>query len=266
MMNKNEGLICKFMRFNRHALQMLINGEFYVPSLKELNDPADSKVPIILENKKADEKARKEARNFIYDNAPEFTPGSKNMKGLARLHNATVDELATEIYRLRAEKELGVLSFCKIGALRNPKMWAHYADESRGLCLVFKKEGIVEDFKYKSPLAHKDVQYDLEEFKLTTNSTLNQLLNGVSGIDPDYASHKSKHWIDEDEYRVVFDFKKPFESNYYHLRFIQYDISNLVKIYCGERMGIKEKETLLKIKDTRKDSYDIIFDPDKVND
>lgn len=236
----------KFMRYSNHSLQTLINSELYFPSLSQLNDPADSKVFVELFDKTVSEKDKSDAINRVF----EHTEGSF-FKKLAKSFSGNVDHLATELYRINAENYLGTISFFyKEKQLEDPKNWAHYADESRGFCLVFENsEDLIIDVGPVQDFRKKIVQYDLPKYKLQINEKLTELINGVKDIDLEYAFHKSKAWNTEDEYRIAISFKQFNYPQAIPNRYKAFNKNRLKAIYYGERMKDKEIDTLKKIVD-----------------
>jgi hypothetical protein len=110
----------KYRKFDARTLSMLINKEIYFAGPENLNDPYDCQISIT------------EAIWEAISIAKKRHPSSLT---LAKLNLLT--ELADAAPKMEADiKGTGIFSLSR--TCRNVLMWAHYADEHRGLCVGFR--------------------------------------------------------------------------------------------------------------------------------
>jgi hypothetical protein len=107
--------VFKFRPINKRMIESLINAEVYFSTPEKLNDPFDSQIDL---------------KNSL-DTAISKVSGDEE-KVLMSLKDHMNDFLA-EVNRM--VKEYGVWSYSL--ELKNSLMWAHYADEHRGICLIY---------------------------------------------------------------------------------------------------------------------------------
>lgn len=87
-----------------------------------------------------------------------------------------------------------------------PAMWGHYAQKGKGVCLAFKKKGLIKAVKRRNAtLYSKEVDYfytlNPQDFLYEQRyGTLESFINDKKDI---LFFHKSKDWEYEQEYRVI---------------------------------------------------------------
>lgn len=86
-------------------------------------------------------------------------------------------------------------------------MWSHYADEHRGLCLIFNKEKLTGDGSLENPVVpmeyieHGKIEYkNRNKIKVIFNNDKNLTLSLFN--DKDVIFNKLNCWIYENEYRI----------------------------------------------------------------
>lgn len=94
-------------------------------------------------------------------------------------------------------------------------MWAHYANGHRGFCLEF-------DTSYKPFLETQKIHLVNYDNSYPHFSPMIIIESGYIPIDP--LITKSKHWIYENEWRIIIDVGNSF---------IEYDPKSLTAIYFG---------------------------------
>jgi len=107
----------KFRSINKYLIESLVKGTLYFAAPNKLNDPFDCQVDIkkAINNAISSPKISKAGRNFlknIYEDEEYFDNAQKRLK------------------------KLGICSFSL--KLEEPLLWSHYADEHRGICLVYQ--------------------------------------------------------------------------------------------------------------------------------
>lgn len=110
----SDYVVFKFRAINKRLMASLINGELYFSQPSCLNDPFDCRVDLL-----------KALDNAILQSS------SSNQETLKKLRD--MQEFFEKVQADTAN--VGVCSFSL--QLNNPLMWSHYADEHRGVCLMY---------------------------------------------------------------------------------------------------------------------------------
>ncbi|MGD2035175.1 MAG: DUF2971 domain-containing protein [Bacteroidales bacterium] len=136
-------LIYKFIPFNKYALLTILNRELYFSDPKLLNDPIDC-----LHNVKV--------KNLNKLNTVDLLPLVKKHKSTITWNTNLADEeiaehclkddrylltLIIQDIRLKTKGKYGICSFSTSN--NDQKLWSHYADSSRGICLIFDKDELI---------------------------------------------------------------------------------------------------------------------------
>lgn len=111
----NDYRYFKYRSINKDLIDSLVNGTLYFALPSNLNDPFDCQIDI-----------RKSA-NFAASKV-------SGMKREILLRISTLDNFVDEIQRRMMK--IGVCSFSL--NLEEPLLWSHYADEHRGICLMYE--------------------------------------------------------------------------------------------------------------------------------
>ena len=139
-----------------------------------------------------------------------------------------------------------------------PRMWAQYANDHKGLCLIFNKDTLIEKVKSErsffkaGPVKYKDIlsTYHIKEKQV--NSLFNKIKNESNGNLPyltamkntDFLNYnffeKSSDWSNEQEYRIII-YTNSRESERQQISNISDAIEGIV---YGERMDEIYKEVL----------------------
>ena len=141
-------------------LQIINNHEIYMPSYHQLNDPLESAgVYISLE-----------------------VSGAGYQADMGEIGSAVEGYLSQ--YR--------ILSFSSVP--NSPLMWAHYANDYGGCCLIFRTQ---DTFNEVLPVVYTDIQMNIGE---------DELVQGKCDLDD--AAHdsflfKKKDWAYENEWRLI---------------------------------------------------------------
>ncbi|BFN30991.1 DUF2971 domain-containing protein [Vibrio harveyi] len=169
----------KFRDFNKGSLELLINKQLWFASPATLNDPfeAESSYESVLEAVWAEypfPQDQQDAYKRILDQQLEKT---------------------------------GICSFCK--TKKNQLMWAHYADEHKGLCIGFNESKLLETNQYLYPIEvtyQADYPYQdiIDRFKYfqaipganNKDSIAGDIMYSVLGT-------KYTHWAYEKERRLL---------------------------------------------------------------
>jgi hypothetical protein len=118
----NDWVLFKFRKIDKYLEKSLVNSEIYFSSPEQLNDPFDCRVDII-----------KALKNAIYKSS---SPSRE------RLRERLVQFRAMTPFFERVQADLEQIGVCSFSLnLTKPAsslMWAHYADNHRGICLTYR--------------------------------------------------------------------------------------------------------------------------------
>lgn len=114
-----DWVLFKFTKINKNLLKSLVNSEIYFSRPDGLNDPFDCRVDIL---------------NALENAISKSTPPSRDK--LEKLLRSTTSFLK----KVQADLEkIGVCSFSlELTKPASSLMWAHYADNHRGICLMYR--------------------------------------------------------------------------------------------------------------------------------
>ena len=109
-----EYVFFKFQEINKYLIDGLVKGTIYFASPKQLNDPFDCRVDI-----------KKSAKQAI-----EQLSGKKK--------DILTELVNIERYLDQIQKDTSNVAVCSFSLILNdPLLWAHYANQHRGLCLTY---------------------------------------------------------------------------------------------------------------------------------
>jgi hypothetical protein len=151
------------------------------------------------------------------------------------------EKLINKTFDYRFENN-AVCCFSDESNLTDVLMWANYADDHKGICLVFDSAQLKFEPKGKkingtfNPTGPFEITYSDKYLDL---DPLNRELNQDS-----FLTTKFCKWLNEKEYRYIS--AKP--GSYY------FSVNSLVKIVFGLRISPDSKETIKKIVDNRYDN------------
>ena len=200
-------ILYKYRRFDKkgHSLDILRNGELYHTSISKLNDPFDCAISYTFDASMLD--MRKYAGDVVKRHFPEASKEERRVKIKemeAKITAPNWGEGARQDIQEIREDEFGI---CCLSTPRdNLLLWAHYADEHRGLCIGLSTEklGIVQLGLVKSRVL-------LDLLKVEYSPDMPQISIIDSMLRPDgkediytMISTKSSDWKYEKEYRLVY--------------------------------------------------------------
>ncbi len=180
-------------RYSRPRLEWLrtiiLEHELYLPSLRELNDPADGLPKLAVQSED-------QMSSFLYDRLvernPSLSPDAKKekakiirfnvrMHGPGALHPNLVKAMDTQLQDFR------ILSLTKRFDKMN--LWALYADQHRGYCLEFANDGPL--FEHAKEVSYVDP------------AQMEILITDPAIASGDFLFCKSLDWANEEEVRLV---------------------------------------------------------------
>jgi DUF2971 family protein len=178
-----EYAVFKFRKVDKYLLQSLVNSEVYFAVPEQLNDPFDCQVGILRSLENAIARAQSPVRARL-----------ERLRAMGSFFSQVQSDL----------EKIGVCSFSL--ELRNSLMWAHYAENHRGVCLTYS---LPESFFYErvdqilgidqvaygdSPLSDwfLEVAHDIDSFSDFGQSLVKKAL-----------TVKAQAWCYEREVRVL---------------------------------------------------------------
>lgn len=247
----------------RHAKDLLYDNIMYLPQLSELNDPFEgsllcdeSKVGDFYANSKLDE-----FMSYIEEELDGEDYDENHFKKLGKLclRIQSYDKLS-EIRNVLTDE---IYVICLSGRKDITSLWAHYADNHRGICieydLVNTKNEIFKNLCF--PIEYledydltRDIKYSFNKNSFDLNLKIKPLLL------------KAKDWSYEEEWRIILDDSiKDFYPYEPYIKFLKPQ-----KVYMGMDISKKDEKlikNICKIKDIPlfkaiidKDKYKFDFD------
>lgn len=232
----------KFCKFDVNALQIIINKTLYFCAPNKLNDPLDSSFDLEIENP---ENFSAKTREYIRH--PGF-PINERVKFLVRdvgLEMGEVDkqkELLKEFINDMQNRFVGICSF-STRAFDQNTMWSHYANEAKGVCLVFDKEQLTKSLLDNRLRNYRMVKerVDYDGIKLL-RVEINEEGEAIGNVE--HLFTKTKHWSGEEEYRIILELNPDIYNSNVFDPFLNFDDKCLKFIIAGQRIEEKHLEML----------------------
>ncbi|MES3017492.1 MAG: DUF2971 domain-containing protein [Bacteroidota bacterium] len=216
----------KYCRYDENVITLLINNSLWFSDPASFNDPFDCRYSI-----DADPLDR-EIINFYYAKASILTQNISFERFVSDFKmppkGQFLKDLEEHHFINSFSNQQGVCCFTENH--KNTLMWAHYAQNATGLCLVFDTSKDVMDEYYK--FSGDKVKY--------RSSMVRKFYDGSPYFEvTDIIYSKRKIWSYECEVRE----RKTFEKGQIN-RAIPFDPQTLVGIILGARMNKSDKETI----------------------
>jgi len=186
----------KYGKFNEYTEKIFTNNEIYFSSPIEFNDPFDSKPHYICEGSK------KQTENYLFkmysmkypeQSKKEIYTYVKEVIIKGRERDVLEEMLETSRERDEIRKKFGVCCFSE--KRDNILMWAHYAEQHTGFCLVFDIEN---DF-FRPIVRALKVKYNTNLPELNVMKLSNYSREELS----DKLLTKANDWEYEQEWRII---------------------------------------------------------------
>jgi len=185
--------VFKYSPINKNLIDSLVKGYIYCADLEKLNDPLDCRVDVVAAIDRAIAKSEGKAK-----------------ENLERL-------LASDDFLKSIEKKVAGVGICSFSLhLLKPMMWSHYADEHRGLCLLYRFPKEFINYDQNRIIGASTLIYGDNVF----TESLVEAANGLSEIEaweifksivvPLFTA-KGKDWNVEDEVRIIRECPGPLE-------------------------------------------------------
>jgi len=239
------------MPFNKYALLTILNRELYFSNPKLLNDPIDC-----LHNVKVTNLSKLTTNDLlplVKKHKSSITWNTKLADDEIAKHclkeNDSLLRLIIQDIRLKTKSKYGICSFSTSN--KDQRLWSHYADSSKGICLVFEKAELLKNLNINTDRQDPQlrryygdtVNYDGLPYEI-------EIKNGEFQINEDYFFKKTNVWDYEDEYRLLLisDISINNFADYEKNRYCLFTKSALRGVILGEKTTHYDLLSLLKIK------------------
>jgi len=177
----------------QHLEPLLLSSTFYLSSREQFNDPFDAQCVIRVS---ADLRARRARLEQLKSNAKgrrAGQPAGINIKEREALHR---DMLSRDRAKIRAQRafDLNANAYGIYSMAETPRsllMWAHYAHNHSGVCLVFYVPADPDVFMHALPVEYGDAYPSMEWTDFDRTDAVTALLT------------KSTEWSYEQESRIL---------------------------------------------------------------
>lgn len=203
--NSDESLLFKFTPINLNLIKLLINSEIWFSSLYKLNDPFE----IEFAMERMNELPNDEFLMEWYLNKSSYKHNENKAKWLINKikkdSSLFYKDLKNDL-RIQYHNKLKVACFSLI--YNEILLWSHYADEHKGICLIFDKDILIVDAK--NEMSHprldfvnaQNVKYGFPQ-KLKVKFEHEKFRLPIRNLRASNFK-KLKCWRYEKEYRIVY--------------------------------------------------------------
>jgi hypothetical protein len=202
-------IICKFKKVDDYLLDSLGKGYIYFSHPEQLNDPFDCQINIT----KSLNCAIKISKGKVKEKLEQLNDEQAYLDDLnEKLSNTGV---FSSSYNMHSK------------SLREPLLWAHYADKHKGVCLIYNipyeyiseqsMAGVPVQYE-KNPLIKFFIKWAKSREVLTQHEFIDELAKKYLGI-------KDKCWSYENEYRLVLASPGEFQLDKSFLEYVCYGLN-----------------------------------------
>lgn len=225
---------------DKYHKKSLTDQELYLAAPKDFNDPFDCRIPNNFELLDNREK-RKDFINSIIDRNYKYIKSLGYDPELEKIQRLKELEETPETFQKRDSEELfktqdkytGIISFS--GRYDSTLMWAHYANNHKGFCLVFDEKKL-RDSRLFGMGGNVNYSEDLPK--------IDPRMRGMEkAFEQTYT--KSKDWSYEEEYRLAkYYFPKVAEKED---RIIKYPKESLLEVILGMKITENDRNEIIEI-------------------
>lgn len=212
---KKADKLYHYIKFNCERLaSVIIENKLYFCSPDDFNDPFDSKIQFTYQGC-TDDELRFVYRDFTAKSYPRWSPEAVHREVETKIKSGTyMLPKSQDAFRNHAKSVLqqdidkfGLL--CLSEERDDILMWAHYADDHKGVCLEFDKEVMEKHFRCRKVLYGQPFPRLIEFYR---NFLAASEQEGQTGSEANEATEKSgrfifcrksAHWCYEREWRII---------------------------------------------------------------
>jgi hypothetical protein len=244
-----KGRLFKFLPYNQYLFNLLVNGELWMSPPDKLNDPFEGDFQIreigqYQNNEFIKKLLAFKRKNFIDDFAYDEN-FNKSINDEYYFSNILY-EYINEIIR----NKFGISCFT-----RNPenlKMWSHYADSHKGVCLIFDEETLRYNTAKRVGISMSDVNYSKTlPFVQIINHDADENGDDFIGInerDNSFLFNKLTNWKEEKEVRLLLNNDFSVFTN----RTLKFDLASIKGVVFGARVDTHNLMTVVNLIETSK--------------
>ena len=244
---KNEIIPSQLFKYTkvRNAKDFLYDNIIYLPQLSQLNDPFEGYL-LCDENKLEDFYAENKIEEFlgyvdeeVNDNAFDRDYYMNLGKLLLRFQSHE------ELYNIRNAITEGIYVICLSGRKDITSLWAHYADNHRGICIEYDivntKSKLLKNLCF--PIEYLDDYNLTNDVKSSFNKNSMDLNLKIKPL-----LIKAKDWSYEEEWRIIFDDSliSEYKENFYpyepYIKFLKPKA-----VYMGIEISKKDEQLIKNI-------------------
>lgn len=195
-------ILYKYRSLNEYSIKTLTDGEIYLPSISELNDPFEGSIPYVLriKGKKPEDLNASEMFLFMLEQAskyhPDWSPEQLHQFAYEEQRAGRIlDENHLQVQRDETTKQIDSLFgvFSLTSEKNNFLMWSHYADSHKGICIGFNSEILFNTVAGTlGPVTYK-MEFPVKDFYTEDVFTEHNRLIATKG----------EYWEYEKEYRLT---------------------------------------------------------------
>lgn len=228
------------MPFNLNAVKILTNNELWFGKPDLQNDPNEAEFLIKRNNIKdiqhefridiQDELKYAYEKDYINQDTPFGFNESNEFE---------------KILKKTIKDNIGI---CSMSMIHNHiLMWAHYANNNEGICVVFNKEKLVKQFGEISENIYNKTSGKITYSKNIPNAEFSIIGNtGIVKSDKIFYMDKLDHWDYEEEYRFFWRFHDRFPINHDE-PLKSFPENAIVGVILGEKFPIEHFKTIVNI-------------------
>lgn len=230
-LKNNTKWLFKYAPFNINTLKILLNNELWFAKPDIQNDPNEAEFILTYDDENYD---CLDFRITIQENLEyqikHTDSGRNNPTGFER------KEFEKELKKI-VRDYLGICSMSTI--CDDILMWAHYADNNEGICLVFDKEILTKSIRVESDI----VTYSptIAKAKFVKENNLGHLIT-----DKVFYMNKLENWKDENEFRFVRRYNDRIPQNSIN-RLEPFPEEAIIGIILGERFKHENFKTIVNL-------------------
>jgi hypothetical protein len=230
-LKNNTKWLFKYAPFNLNTIKILLNNELWFGKPDMQNDPNEAEFILTYNDKDyncLDFKIKiQENLNNLIKNTDS---GRKNPTGFER------KEFEEELKKV-VRDYLGICSMSTV--CDDIQMWAHYADNNEGICLVFDKKNLINSIRaYKDKVTYSPT---IAKAKFVKEGNTGHLIT-----DKEFYMDKLKNWKDESEYRFIRRYNDRIPQNSIN-RLESFREKAIVGIILGERFKHENFKTIINL-------------------